>query len=714
MFATNLIGRVARSAGQVLGLSRGPLQAQRDLVHRLMGHGDWLQADQAMEQVLALSEFADDYVLRASIRVRTENYAGALEDVNAALELDDSNVDAVEIKAIVLGNIAAWEESLHQWERCIQLAPDELDYKTNAAIACRNLKRLDDAFAYLSDVIAVDRHNAEALTMRASVSLERDAISENLQQVISDCQRSLKIKPNQPDLYVVLADMMLRTSDYQRSLAYCKQALQFAPHDYRAIGLRGVASCALGNIEEGIEDCTQAIDGGIEQTQVRTARAQAYVALDKLDQAMEDLNYLIQADPESIFAWTNKGHLLLRMGESQEAEIVANRAIALAPTDIDALMLQAQVLQVANKFAEASPYYDEIICQDKHNVEARMNRVICDILAGNDQRIAEDIQVALKDGALPNRVHLAVADAYLAANRYTEVVEHASLAIKADPGNVSGYFLRASAYYACEAWDRAAADWTNTMTMTTDVAYSYACRANAWLAKQDWDAFEKDVRALLKMHGDPAVLNQLYHHEVMRLIRKDQFDVALEICDRFQARQPDEALPHWLRAIVCWEAGEFVDAKEHIGLYLQHNTEVLSVKSLRGRILTELGEFDAALEDLRESIQALQAYERGPERDTQLALCLCTLAVASDGLGNKEEAAIAFRQAEELGPENGYVHYYAGCVAFQDGDHERAVRCFERSLVARQTPLPTRRRKKAEAILRRCHESSVNPAADAS
>jgi len=183
---------------------------------------------------------------------------------------------------------------------------------------------------------------AEGLTVAARALLMRGSISPARRTL----ERSLSMKLDQPEAAKMLASIYLSAGDGRRGVAMLKKAAELEPADFRPWYAMGKVYHDLGNLQESVGAYGEALRRSppvVEARESRIGRVRALLDNKQAEQAAEDLDILgkeITEDPQVLALAARQA---LESARVDEAEKLANRALAIDPREFDALLVRARL-----------------------------------------------------------------------------------------------------------------------------------------------------------------------------------------------------------------------------------------------------------------------------------------------------------------------------------------------------------------------------------
>ena len=251
------------------------------------------------------------YKERASINLQLGNEGAALNDWTLALKANPKDVNTLSERADYYYRRDMYAESDADFEKICQIEPgNTLGYMGKGRNAWENDKYQEaaDLFSYC---IRLDPSFSQPYAFRAECNFGLKRINEGLDDIIS----ALSIDGNERafNLMLIVGDPDVNTLITKLKVQSIKE-----PNN-------GKWPYYLGNVYEGIENYTKAIDSykacvKIDPDDVPYSRiAACYRELGDYELALDYINRAIELDPDDADYVSTKADLLYDMGKGQEA-----------------------------------------------------------------------------------------------------------------------------------------------------------------------------------------------------------------------------------------------------------------------------------------------------------------------------------------------------------------------------------------------------------
>jgi tetratricopeptide (TPR) repeat protein len=217
------------------------------------------------------------------------------------------------------------------------------DHWKEVAQARRFLERgqAKQAFEAVAMIHDQEPGAAEGMTLGAQALLTLGRVAQ-ARRVL---ERSLVMNPDQADAAKMLAAIYLASSDGQRAISLLKMAARLEPNDFRPWYALGKAYHDLGNLQESADAYAQALQRSPPAPEAREARLGRVRSLLDANRALEassDLELARNLYPEDPMVLALAARQARDLGRWDESIVLADRALAIQPECLDALLARAR------------------------------------------------------------------------------------------------------------------------------------------------------------------------------------------------------------------------------------------------------------------------------------------------------------------------------------------------------------------------------------
>jgi tetratricopeptide (TPR) repeat protein len=195
--------------------------------------------------------------------------------------------------------------------------------------------------------------------------------------------RALALNAGHPAIHYNLGVALGRLGMDDAALASFDRALALQPGHARAHNNRGTTLRRLTRPAEALAAFDRALDCDPHYGEAHSNRGTALQDLDRLDAALDSLDVAIALLPDAAEPRLNRGNVLMALGRAQEALADYDRAAALAPSRTMAHAARGNALTALNRLPEALAAYDGALRLDPVDANARWNKALAALLAGD-------------------------------------------------------------------------------------------------------------------------------------------------------------------------------------------------------------------------------------------------------------------------------------------------------------------------------------------
>ncbi|MSP12937.1 MAG: tetratricopeptide repeat protein [Chloroflexi bacterium] len=294
----------------------------------------------------------------------------AVDDAEAALPLDQQNVDATNLKALALWQMGRRTLALTLFDTAVELNAEYPITYLNRGEANAALGRIEQALADYIEAVRLcqgefARYYAKAVLGLAALFLDpRVADAARVRQILEE---GLGREPNNPDLLLAMGRLLNSNGDREGALAYIDQALKQQPGNIQALLLEGDLLRQTGNFEQAEKIFNQVIAtpnatcegyrhrgllyayrAYLEQ-QVAQKRSLAQLAMKDMDRAIE-----LKCEPLGE-TYRERAHIRATLGDLPGAGRDLNQARSLGSVQEDDLQKLARWQSIQGNGAVSQP-----------------------------------------------------------------------------------------------------------------------------------------------------------------------------------------------------------------------------------------------------------------------------------------------------------------------------------------------------------------------
>ena len=204
----------------------------------------------------------------------------------------------------------------------------------------------------------------------------------NYEAALELLERSIGIRPNQPDAYFALGGVLEHFEKWSDALSSYENAISFEPDMAVAHYKRGNMLSRLGRFEESLASYDRTIALNPNDAAAHNNRGIALYYLGRMNDALASFGQVIALKP-SADAYNNYANILRDLGRFDEALFNYEQAITLDPSHVNAHINRSNTLREVGRPEEALDSIDQIIKLDPHHALANFNKACLKLLMGD-------------------------------------------------------------------------------------------------------------------------------------------------------------------------------------------------------------------------------------------------------------------------------------------------------------------------------------------
>jgi tetratricopeptide (TPR) repeat protein len=258
-----------------------------------------------------------------------EDWYSALESFLDCVRLNPAHAEANAAIAECYYELAEFDEALVWVRKARALARGNMSVANLEIFTLIALGRLDAAAALISDVLAREPYNREALFAAGELDIARGRPSEALLRY----REAVRRYPDDRRLLISLALVSGSLGDRDTAVSYINRALQQHPDDYRVFYYAAYTYAQNNMTTDAIRYAEQALFYKSDHGPSRLLLANLRYRNSQFDEADRLADAAITADRQNMGAWYLKGLSLVRMGRSGDAITVLSNALTVNEED---------------------------------------------------------------------------------------------------------------------------------------------------------------------------------------------------------------------------------------------------------------------------------------------------------------------------------------------------------------------------------------------
>jgi tetratricopeptide (TPR) repeat protein len=254
-----------------------------------------------------------------------ENWYSAVESFLECLRLNPAHAEGTIALAECYYELAEFDEALNWVRRARLLARGNMSVANLEAFILIALGHLDAASALVSEILAREPYNREALFAAGELDIARNRSSEALLRY----REAVRRHPDDRRLLISLALVTLSLGDGDTAIAYIDSAISQHPDDFRAFYYAAYIYAQNNRLREAIRHAEQAMNLRPGHIPTLSLMATLRYRNGQYDEAARLSDVVIANDRQNMSAWYLKGLSFIRMGRFSDAITVLSTALSI-------------------------------------------------------------------------------------------------------------------------------------------------------------------------------------------------------------------------------------------------------------------------------------------------------------------------------------------------------------------------------------------------
>jgi tetratricopeptide (TPR) repeat protein len=276
-----------------------------------------------------LDRSAASYYEQGREYMAAEDWYSAAETLLECLKLNPAHAEAAASLAECYYDLGEYDEALIWVRKGRTLARGNLALANLEAVTLIALGQLDGAAAVISDVLAREPYNRDALFSAAELDIARGRAGDAL-------IRYREVAPRYPDdrrLLISLALVQGSLGDADGARTTIEKALALHPGDYRVYYYAAYLDAQAGRLSQAIRYAAESLAVKPGFAPARSLLASLRYRSGQYEEAARLADEAIAADRNDIGNWFLKGMAYTRMGRRSEAASIFAIVTAIDPDD---------------------------------------------------------------------------------------------------------------------------------------------------------------------------------------------------------------------------------------------------------------------------------------------------------------------------------------------------------------------------------------------
>ncbi len=278
---------------------------------------------------------------------------GALQVYTRMLEALPGNLEAIKGRARMLGRLGRHEQAAEEWIRLAKEQKSPGPYYF-AAMEYREAKKPEKADAMWAELEQAKPEDVELLSVHAQYLADVERVDEAYDVL----KRMARIAPENPDVYLTGARILVDRNRPKEAIEFLKPGSGVLYKNFQFFQLLAKASAAAKDAESAIAITEDLFRRELYSVPMMVAFVDGQARKRKLPDAIRAITEATQKHPEEMSLFVGLARAKALTGDGRGALEALDRAVELAPSDVETLQVYAQAAEAEGDATRAARAFE--------------------------------------------------------------------------------------------------------------------------------------------------------------------------------------------------------------------------------------------------------------------------------------------------------------------------------------------------------------------
>lgn len=578
--------------------------------------------------------FATAHYKIAQCQLKLANWASAFQELQRATDLDPQNMPAHrDLGQLYLAG-GRGPEAKDQAQLLLKSNPHDLDAQILLSDADAQMGNLRDALREAADAVNSSPNNAAVYLNLATIQQKASAF----QDAIANLLKAEALSPASLDSPMALGFLYQGQKRWDDAEKAFRRAIAIAPKSKASRAALAAMYAAQGQgalAEEVLREAKADLN-----TEAAASRMLGDYYLSQGDnaKALAEFASISKEHPEDLKIRKSYIQLLILTHRVKEAATLTGDILRNSPQDVEALILNGQILLQNGKYQDALQTLQLAVKGDSANPMGHYQLGMAYFALGNTNQAESQWRDAVR--LLPTLAETWIALGTNAAQRqdWTNLEPIGVQLKKISPQSSGGYLFHATARFNQGDAASAEADLNQLLRMAPEMPMGYAKLGQLRAAQKRWN--EAEQLYIEALRHSPDYLDAIRGMVDLDFRRGRPAD-ARQFLQGQIARDPHNAILYLLQGEAYLQDKHLEDAKQSFSRCLELDKQNLTAFVMLGQVEQALGH----------PAESIASYQRAIAIAPNDAGLYTNLGVTYEAQGNWQAAQAAYQRALALDPE---------------------------------------------------------------
>ena len=599
-------------------------------IFALNGLGRFEESMPILERLLEINP-EDEKLMRSKIFAL--NSLGRFEEsmpiLERLLEINPEDEKLMRSKIFALNSLGRFEESMPILERQLEINPKDRKSLGSKIFALNSLGRFEESMPILERLLEINPEDEKSLRSKIFALNSLGRFEESMPIL----ERLLEINPEDEKSLRSKIFALNGLGRFEESMPILERLLEINPTDRKSLRTKISSLNSLGRFEESMPILERLLEINPEDEKSLRSKIFALNSLGRFEESLPILERLLEINPEDEKSLRAKISSLNGLGRHIELLEFVEKYLTKCSDDLFLLSSKAHVLIKISKYSESLDLLEYIFDHypnNSFNLAPLFAHVLHSKLSKGDNHIFIDSKISKNTD---NLVWILIkCKLYEYEQKYNLIKK----IIEENPVLINNFEFQkelAFCYESIYETDKAIALYTSILEEHPNDEFSLFGRSQTYIAKRQYDAAIKDLERTYFIHNsircklsiafilgitgkyDEAINILNVFSDLIQdskviiklkgvIHRKNQhFELSLDCYKQLLIKNPNDVDGLIGTALVYDDSEQYDLAINQIDKILEHEGFMLAAMKLKTRILTKIGKFIEAKNNLDIIIQ---------------------------------------------------------------------------------------------------------------
>ena len=378
------------------------------------------------------------YSILSSVYVAEDKFDEADATLKKAVRLSPSNAEIYLNYGILYAKMKKKNKAIDMLKKSKFLNPANTHTFFILGVLLFETERIQEAFIEFKELEKIEPEYKN-LSYYIALCYKKE---QNHMAVLEYAQRALEKAPNNPSIYILLAQTYLTLGKKEEVTKIYEKGESIGIHDFEFYLTWGISLLRLDNIEGAKEKISKALEISPENSTALHRLGCCFYKENNIQAAEEYFNKALEKDSSNVSAISDLGIIYYEKKEYEKAIQTFFHAINISTEKAYLYFYIANSYYKLGRLKKSLDYYEKTIEYYPRHIEAYINFSLCLLSVDNPKEALRKIRNAFQINRDYEKVVLIYALCDLRTGIYSDAIEKADILLSKNPDNFEAKLIK--------------------------------------------------------------------------------------------------------------------------------------------------------------------------------------------------------------------------------------------------------------------------------